>query len=116
MAAKRRKKHNNQPKMSGLDGRGIEWDKRMAGGTGGARFDRCGGNRVGRGGNLGKIHQFIKLCYFSADLQNEIKSVDAAIPHHGGATGRVAAECTGGAFRNRWRRDEKYKNKNTSLP
>ena len=79
MAAKRRKKHNNQPKMSGLDGRGIEWDKRMAGGTGGARFDRCGGNRVGRGGNLGKIHQFINLHYFSTNSQHEIKSFNTAI-------------------------------------
>ena len=32
-------------------------------------------------GKLGKIHQFIKLFYFSTDLKNEIKSFDAAINH-----------------------------------
>ena len=33
------------------------------------------------GGKLDKIHQFIKLLLFSADLQTEIKSFDAAINH-----------------------------------
>jgi len=32
-------------------------------------------------GKLGKIHQFIKMFFFSADLQTEIKSFDAAINH-----------------------------------
>jgi len=32
-------------------------------------------------GKLGKIHQFIKLFFFSADLQNEINSFDTAIDH-----------------------------------
>jgi len=31
-----------------------------------------GGKRGGGGGELGKIHQLIKLFFFSADLQNEI--------------------------------------------
>jgi hypothetical protein len=44
------------------------------------------------GGNVGKIHQFIKLYYFSADLQNEIKSFDAAIDH-------PIAEVSPGGFR-----------------
>jgi len=48
MASKRHEKRNNQPKTSGLDGRGIEWDERTTGGAGGARLDRFGGNRVGR--------------------------------------------------------------------
>jgi hypothetical protein len=70
MASKRHEKRNNQPKTSGLDGRGIEWDERTTGGAGGARLDRFGGNRVARVGEIGKIHQFIKLYYFSVDLQN----------------------------------------------
>ncbi len=52
MASKRREKHNNQPKTSVFDGREIEWDERTTGRAGGARFDRFGGNRVGRGGDL----------------------------------------------------------------
>jgi len=52
MAANQHEKRNNQPKMSGLDGRGIEWDERMMRGTRGAQFDCFGGNRVGRGGGL----------------------------------------------------------------
>ena len=81
MAANQHEKCNNQPNMSGLDGRGIEWDKRTMRGTRGARFDCFGGNRVGRGGNLGKIHQYIKLFFFSADVQNEINSFVTAIDH-----------------------------------
>ena len=69
--------------MSDLDERGIEWDERTKGGTGGARYNCFGGNQVGQGGgNLGKIHQFVKLYYFSADLQNEIKSFDTAIDQY----------------------------------
>jgi hypothetical protein len=52
MASKRHEKRNNRPKTSGLDERGIEWDERTTGRAGGARFDRFGGNRVGRGGDL----------------------------------------------------------------
>ncbi len=52
MAAKRRKKCNNQQKTSGLDERGMVWDKSMMEGAGGARFDHFGGNRVGWGGKL----------------------------------------------------------------
>jgi hypothetical protein len=38
------------------------------------------GQSSGAGGpNLGKIHQFIKLYYFSANLQNEIKPFNTAI-------------------------------------
>jgi hypothetical protein len=33
------------------------------------------------GGNLGKIDQIVKLFYFSANLQNEIKSFDPSIDH-----------------------------------
>ncbi len=33
------------------------------------------------GGYLGKIDQFTKLFYFSANLQNEIKSFDQSIDH-----------------------------------
>ena len=33
------------------------------------------------GGNLGKIDHYIKLYYFSANLQNEIKSFDPSIDH-----------------------------------
>jgi hypothetical protein len=52
------------------------------GGAGGARFDRFGGNRVGRGGgNIGKIVQIVKLFFFSANLQNEMKSFDPFIDH-----------------------------------
>ena len=40
-----------------------------------------GAIELGGGGNLGKIHQFIKLFFFSADLQNEINSFDTAIDH-----------------------------------
>jgi hypothetical protein len=50
MASKRHEKRNNQPKTSGLDERGIEWDERTTGGARGARLDRFGGNRVGRVG------------------------------------------------------------------
>jgi hypothetical protein len=48
------------------------------------------------GGNLGEIHQFIKLYYFSADLQNEIKPFDTAIEQSiaevlpGGLAGNVS--------------------------
>ena len=35
----------------------------------------------GGGGNLGKIDHYIKLYYFSANLQNEIKSFDPSIDH-----------------------------------
>jgi hypothetical protein len=31
--------------------------------------------------NLGKINQYIKLYYFSANLQNKIKSFDSSIDH-----------------------------------
>ena len=56
--------------------------REIDGGTGGARFDCFGGNRVGRGGgNLGKIDRFVKLLFFSANLQNEIKSFDTVIDH-----------------------------------
>jgi hypothetical protein len=66
--------------MHGLDRREMGWDERTRGGAGGARFDCFGGNQVGReGGNLGKINQFIKLFYFSANLQNEIKSFNLSI-------------------------------------
>ena len=52
------------------------------GGARGARFDCFGGNRVGRGGgNLSKTDQFIKLFFFSANFQNEIKSFDQSIDH-----------------------------------
>jgi hypothetical protein len=63
------------------------------------------------GGNLSKIHQFIKLYYFSADLQNEIKSFDTAIDQSivevlsGGLRWNVRE----GRFAIVWRRDEKYK-------
>jgi hypothetical protein len=40
-----------------------------------------GAIELGGGGNLGNIDQFIKLCYFSANLQDKIKSFDAAIDH-----------------------------------
>ena len=33
------------------------------------------------GGNLGKIDQFIKLFFFLANFQNEIKSFDQSIDH-----------------------------------
>jgi len=33
------------------------------------------------GGNLGKIDQFIKLFFFLANFQNEIKSFDPSIDH-----------------------------------
>ena len=52
------------------------------GGARGARFNRFGGNRVGRGGrNMGKIDQIVKLLFFLANLQNEIKSFDPSIDH-----------------------------------
>jgi hypothetical protein len=41
-----------------------------------------GAIELGGGGDLGKIHQFIKLYFFSADLQNEIKSFDTAIDQY----------------------------------
>jgi hypothetical protein len=51
-------------------------------GAGGAQFDRFWGNRVGPGGgNLGKIDQIVELFYFSANLQNEIKSFNPSIDH-----------------------------------
>jgi hypothetical protein len=51
-------------------------------GAGGARFGHLGGNRVGRGGgSFGKIDQYIKLYYFSANLENKIKSFDPSIDH-----------------------------------
>ncbi len=50
MAAKRRKKRNNQQKTSGLDGREMVWDESTMEGAGRARFDRFGGNQVGWGG------------------------------------------------------------------
>jgi len=54
----------------------------MMDGTGGALFDRFGGNRVEQGGgNLNEIDQIVKLFYFSANLQNEIKSFDPSIDH-----------------------------------
>ena len=60
----------------------MVWDESTMEGAGGAQFDRFGGNRVGRGGgNLGKIDHYIKLYYFSANLQNEIKSFDPSIDH-----------------------------------
>ncbi len=40
-----------------------------------------GAIELGGGGNLGKIDQLIKLCNFSANLQSQIKSFDAAIDH-----------------------------------
>jgi hypothetical protein len=63
------------------------------------------------GGNLGKIHQFIILYYFSADLQNDLKSFDTAIDQS------IAEVLQGGLRRNIreghfaivWRRDKKYK-------
>jgi hypothetical protein len=77
MAAKRHKKCNNQQKISCLNGQEMGCDKSMMEGAGGAQFDRFGGNWVGRGGgNLGKIDQIVKLFYFLANLQNEIKSFD----------------------------------------
>ncbi len=65
--------------MSGLDEQGMEWDERTMRGTRGARFDCFGGNGVGRGGNIGKIHIYINSYYFPADLQNKIYSFDTAI-------------------------------------
>ena len=47
------------------------------------------------GGKLDKIHQFIKLLFFSADLQTEIKSFDAAINH-------PIVEVLPGGTRERW--------------
>ncbi len=35
----------------------------------------------GGGGNMGKIDQIVKFFFFLANLQNEIKSFDAAIDH-----------------------------------
>ena len=47
------------------------------GGAGGARFDRFGGNRVGRGGeNLGEIDQIVKLFYFTNSGCTRIYSTD----------------------------------------
>jgi hypothetical protein len=40
-----------------------------------------GAIELGGGGNLGKIDHIIKLYYFSAKLQNETKSSNAAINH-----------------------------------
>ncbi len=39
-AAKRRKKHNNQPKTRGLDGGETRYEAQPAGGVVGARVDR----------------------------------------------------------------------------
>jgi hypothetical protein len=50
-------------------------------GAGEARFDCFGVNRVGRGGNLGKTDQYITLYYFSANLENKIKSFNPSIDH-----------------------------------
>jgi hypothetical protein len=50
MAADRYNTHNNQLKTHGRDRGGIRQDKRPSGSTGGARFDRFGDDRVGRGG------------------------------------------------------------------
>ena len=36
---------------------------------------------LGRGGNIGKIDQIIKLFFFLANFQNEIKSFDQSIDH-----------------------------------
>ena len=36
---------------------------------------------LGGGRNLGKIDQIVKLFYFSANLQNDIKSFDPSIDH-----------------------------------
>ena len=49
-APKRHKKCNNQQNTSGIDGREMRWEERMMGAAGRERFDRCGGNRVGREG------------------------------------------------------------------
>ena len=51
-------------------------------GAGEARFDCFGVNRVGRGGgNLGKTDQYITLYYFSANLENKLKSFNPSIDH-----------------------------------
>ena len=65
----------------------------------------------GGGGNLSKIHQFIKLYYFSADLQNEIKSFDTAIDQSivEVLPGWLRWNVREGRFAIVWRRDEKYK-------
>jgi hypothetical protein len=71
-----------------------------------------GAIELGGGGILGKIHQFIILYYFSADLQNDLKYFDTAIDQS------IAEVLPGGLRRNVregrfaivWRRDEKYKN------
>jgi hypothetical protein len=59
--------------MSGLDGREKGWDESTMEGAGEARF--------GRLGRIGKIDQYIKLYYISANLENKIKSFDPSIDH-----------------------------------
>ncbi len=59
----------------------MGWDKRMMGVQGERDSIILGAIELAGGGNLNKIDQFIKLFYFSADVQNEIKSFDTAIDH-----------------------------------
>ncbi len=69
----------NQKPVAMKDGR---WNGKNDGGCrGNAIKSFWGKSSWAGGGKLGKIHQFIKLFYFSSDLKNEIKSFDAAINH-----------------------------------
>ena len=53
MASKRHEKRNNQPKMSGLDGREMEWDERTTGSQGEERDSIVlGAIELGGGGKL----------------------------------------------------------------
>jgi hypothetical protein len=61
MASKQHEYRNNQPKTSYLDERETGWDKRMMGSQGERDSIVLGAIKLGGGGgNLGKIHQFIK--------------------------------------------------------
>ena len=60
----------------------MVWNDNVMEGAGRARFDHFWrkSSWVGRG-NLDKIDQCIKLYYFSANVQNKIKSFDTFIDH-----------------------------------
>jgi hypothetical protein len=53
--------------MSGLGGREMEWDERTRGAQGERDLIVLGAVELGRGGNLDKIDQFIKL-FFSRPM------------------------------------------------
>ncbi len=66
MATKQPKKHNNQPKTSGLDGGGCDWMRERGGMRGTLIRSFWGQTSLITSKNDDKINHFIKLFFFSA--------------------------------------------------